>query len=907
MILRTIQLEGWRSFVSLAKVGPFVDGLNIIHGPNGSGKSSLMMALARGLFDSHNVGGTGIQTARSWGRELAPKVTIEFEQNDELFELHKQFLDSPSAKLARKENGAYVPFAESRAADEKAREILAGVASKSGATDQRHWGLAQILWATQGSLQINELASGTRTTLQDALGAQIMGAGTEALEKRIETVYGQFFTPTGRPRTGASAPAVVGLESRLANEKSGRDQLQQRLQEFEDASRRIKDLRLQTQTARKRETELEAKLKTTRENVQAYQKLTAQQKQLQAEVKASSVTYGGLVEKIDAIALAVKQRQTATIEGEQFSQVLPAIKTLVEECQQRAKLAGEKVKTIRGKQSQATVARQLAQLAERYMRYQENFLELEKQLKQIDAVQTEIAKLRETRKPMVAPDKLAIQKMTKVARQRDDARLKLDAAVVTVRVQFDSDQNIEVTQSEETGSRSGNKGEAIEIKGAPDVAFQIPGVGRFTATGPTTDFDSLREQWESAKNTLQELTAKYGTSDLETLEKLHAQATELDSQISNAEIRLTTLLDGDSIEKLRADHSSVIASLDLIHGAQSQWKISPPDPAELTKKAEEIEKKFAGEIGAAEQADHEAQDTLQKETRKLENHQTKITSLEAQVLSGEEKLTALRKDGLADELRIESRTKLALDLDVANGKLAQVEKQVEEFGDDPKELLSVLESQQQACRTQADEAEKSLNTESGRLQQIVSEAPYSKLVEVEEGIARLERDIARDRIHIDAIRLLHDTVEQQKSGVLQSLIDPIRTRANAILQRIAGSRFAGLEFDDSLLPTGIAPQSNGEAVSLDQISGGELEQVHFAVRMALADIAFPSSRQLVVLDDVFTYTDATRLARIATILEESAKRFQIVLLTCHPERYRSLSDAKFFDLEKIEFTDAKLL
>lgn len=136
-------------------------------------------------------------------------------------------------------------------------------------------------------------------------------------------------------------------------------------------------------------------------------------------------------------------------------------------------------------------------------------------------------------------------------------------------------------------------------------------------------------------------------------------------------------------------------------------------------------------------------------------------------------------------------------------------------------------------------------------------------------------------------------------GVMQSLIDPIRTRANSILQRIAGSRFDGLEFDDTLLPTSIAPQSNSESVALNQTSGGEQEQVHFAVRMALADIAFPDSRQLVVLDDVFTYTDSTRLGRVATILEESAQRFQIVLLTCHPERYRGMSNAEFFDLERI--------
>ena len=126
MILRSIQVEGWRCFASPVQVGPFVDGLNIIHGPNGSGKSSLMMALARGLFDSHQVGGADIKTLRTWGRQLAPKVTIEFEEDGRLFQLQKQFLDSASARLSRQENGLYVPVAESRAADERARSILLG-------------------------------------------------------------------------------------------------------------------------------------------------------------------------------------------------------------------------------------------------------------------------------------------------------------------------------------------------------------------------------------------------------------------------------------------------------------------------------------------------------------------------------------------------------------------------------------------------------------------------------------------------------------------------------------------------------------------------------------------------------------------------------------------------------------
>jgi hypothetical protein len=55
----------------------------------------------------------------------------------------------------------------------------------------------------------------------------------------------------------------------------------------------------------------------------------------------------------------------------------------------------------------------------------------------------------------------------------------------------------------------------------------------------------------------------------------------------------------------------------------------------------------------------------------------------------------------------------------------------------------------------------------------------------------------------------------------------------------------------------------------------------------------------VVLDDVLNATDTGRLARMLTLLEEAASRLQIVILTCHPERYRALEAAAFFDLRAL--------
>ena len=38
---------------------------------------------------------------------------------------------------------------------------------------------------------------------------------------------------------------------------------------------------------------------------------------------------------------------------------------------------------------------------------------------------------------------------------------------------------------------------------------------------------------------------------------------------------------------------------------------------------------------------------------------------------------------------------------------------------------------------------------------------------------------------------------------------------------------------------------------------------------------------------------------ILSILEEASDRLQLVVLSCHPERYRALAGAAFFDLEGI--------
>jgi DNA repair exonuclease SbcCD ATPase subunit len=312
-----------------------------------------------------------------------------------------------------------------------------------------------------------------------------------------------------------------------------------------------------------------------------------------------------------------------------------------------------------------------------------------------------------------------------------------------------------------------------------------------------------------------------------------------------------------------------------------------------------MERQFAEQIDAAEVCRKQAVDALSAASQKLARHEENQKNAQQQLQTARHRLSQAGSDGKSDDERQRLLDELSIQWHATQAALRASEDKLKQFGSDPRDEVKVLQRQVQALRDETARDTDKLRFEEGRLQTIIAEAPYTALAAEEEAIAELSEKLAREQLQADAIQLLHDTLTRRKRALIESLVGPVRQRAMQTLVRITGSRFEGLDLTDTFDVSGIVPRNVSEPVSLSELSGGEQEQVHFAVRLALADIALASQRQLVVLDDVFTFTDTARLARIVQILEEAAERFQIVMLTCHPERYRGLPAAKFFDLEQI--------
>lgn len=348
MILRSIRIQGWRCFADPIRVGPFSEGLNVLHAPNATGKSTLLEALLRGLLDGHRVGGREVEAIRPWGRSLAPTVTVEFTHGGTDYRLTKRFLDRASVELERQESGRFVRMAEGEAADVKVREILTRHPPGRGLSRPENWGLAQVLWAPQGNLALSPLSGDVVADIRSSLGAQVSGPASGPVEQRIEEMYFRFFTPGGRLKGGKDAPALVALREALRQACDRQRIAAERQRAFGDAARSVEDLRSRRAQARRDAEALTKALHDARHQAENYRRLLAEAAQRKERAKAAEAQHSELKQRIEAIKTTEKGLKDAREALHQLQGNLPLSAREVAEREKEATRAEQALEEARG-------------------------------------------------------------------------------------------------------------------------------------------------------------------------------------------------------------------------------------------------------------------------------------------------------------------------------------------------------------------------------------------------------------------------------------------------------------------------------------------------------------------------------------------------------------------------------
>jgi uncharacterized protein YhaN len=279
-------------------------------------------------------------------------------------------------------------------------------------------------------------------------------------------------------------------------------------------------------------------------------------------------------------------------------------------------------------------------------------------------------------------------------------------------------------------------------------------------------------------------------------------------------------------------------------------------------------------------------------TRRHEDARRRVASLGI-------KLAELASDGKTLPEREGELQRLSMAWEAARARLADIDSRLAEYPDDPVATVAILEAQLEAARKEADRARELEVKEESNLERLSAQGSYSALALAEERAAHLEDEVRGEQLRLEGVRLLHLTVAACRAEALAAVAGPVETVATRTLQRIAGRRLGRLRVGDSFEPSAVVPELLEETVSVENLSGGEQEQLYLAARLALAEVLAREERQLVVLDDVLTATDSGRLARVMAVLADAAERLQVLVLTCHPERYRGLRQGRFIDFEAL--------
>jgi DNA repair exonuclease SbcCD ATPase subunit len=892
-------VSGWRCFADAIGVGPFQEGLNVIHAPNATGKSTLFEAMRRGLLDGHRVGGKEVEVIRPWGRSLAPTVTVEFSHGGQDYRITKRFLDRSFSKLERKDNGRFASLADSSRADEMVRAMLSKSAPGRGLSRRENSGLAQVLWVPQGRLALEALSGDLLADVRTSLGAQVTGPAASPVERKVEEAYLQIYTPTGKYRTGKDAPAVVQLRERLQAAIADRTAAITRQREYEEAARRVEDLRARRTQARYDADAISKELKEARARADSFQKLTSERSQRAESVKAEEAKHSELKERIQGIAAARKELKEATESLRKIEGDLPLQQRELLNREKEAAEAKSALEDVRKERPTIDAARALAEQARQFVDNTRALADLDGLLQKITAAQEALNRRKKERAELVAPDEKTLRAIRKAMKKRDEAQLRIDASLITLEVVPEKSGKLVIVAGEEPGEVKLSAGIPTRVTGSPEVVADLPGVSRIRASGPAGSVEEHRAERAEAERELKKLTVPFRTSDIESLETLLEKSRGLDKKIDEAETQIETWLSGrtlDEIQRQRSEDQAVQAKIVQDH---PEWQQETPDPSALKAAAEDTSTSFESRIDKTEARRDAAQSALLDASRRKDQLSSQAEAAKKMIGSLEARLAELASDGKLDEERAELLKKIALSWDAARLKLDEIAAKLSEFKDNPVSTVATLEKQLQAAEDAANKARDNEKTEEGKLQGLSAQGTYSLLAAAEERVSALQAEVTAEELRAGATRLLRDTLAECRAEAVAAVAGPVEAVATQIFQRIAGGRLGHLKLGAAFEPATVVPEISGDAVSLDSVSGGEREQIHLATRLALAEVLAKEDRQMVVLDDVMTYTDAGRMARVMAILEEEAQHLQIIVLTCHPERYRGLEGATFVDLEAV--------
>ncbi len=891
MILETIELKHVGPFRNEVSLGPLKNGINVLAAPNERGKSTLLRAAARALFDRYTCKDDEIQSLQPAGSDLAPAIVVIFHSGGTRYRAEKRFLKNPESQFSEWRNGAWQLVAESDDADRRLQTLLQSNVPGRGATKAAHWGLLGYLWARQGDASEWPIWEGeTGQFIQTRLAKVELDPLVNSLRDILWQEYAALFTEAGgRPRKNGELERleteldqVSGELAEVQRKRRGAEDLQKRYSELGPELKRL-EMEFQDREAGAKRLRGEAnEVEAARSDLQLREgEFAAADEKLQA-VNAD-------VEKLRIHRKDLKEAKRALIQAVAAEKAAVAEKAAADE---RIAEAQTVFDSATARLASLNAARQRIADLQNLKQHETELAAAKQQAKKAQvqgAVQKALkAELGET--PNVTPQKLSI--LHQVEQQIRESETKLEALGLAIELTPENDGAIKVHRdgAEERITLKARAKRAIHAVQAAEL--HLPGWGKLQVRSGATELRELQEKLDNDRADLRESLVEIGVVSLADAEQALSHRKDLQMDLRSAQEKLHGLLgDFGSLEKLE-EHAAQLA---VRVGALRQ-SLSPTGPerakpsTDLDVQAEQLKGRVKGQqvIQADASTDlknkrriagekSEARGNAEREkinlSAKISSMEQQIESLLARYPQGIEKAT---KDAQGAFVRAEARR------NEARSRLPAEYEKLPERSRRATQAAEEIRAAAERCGNEQHRLE-------GALEQAGAEGLHSKECRLAERKESLRTQVDALRARSWAARLVRDLIELRQQAATRSVLEPLEARLSAAFAEITSGADRRVFLDDELQIVGVG-ESREAAVGFPYLSQGAKEQLLLCLRLAVAAELSAQGRNLVILDDVLVNTDDLRQDRVLDVLRGAAEHSQILIATCHPERYRGVGE-----------------
>jgi DNA repair exonuclease SbcCD ATPase subunit len=895
MILHSIKLTYVGRFRSTVQLGPFAPGLNVLSAPNESGKSTSLHAAARALFDRHTTKSEELKALQPAGTDLAPSIAIDFETRAGRFLIEKTFLNSPRSTLSQWQSNAWHLVADADQADQRVQALLQSSLPGRGATKPANWGFLGFLWARQGEPAawpgLDDEAVGQR--IRARLARVELDPVIEQLRARLSASADSILTSSGKSKAGGPLATaeddLAAIEAQLADLRQTRANLDVTHQRYHQADASVaqlekeltertalaNQLREQTLAAERLRGELDARrqaLTTAQEKLTA---LAADSDQLTSR-RGSLATTQKELGKAEAAALAAEQSLTQT-------------RTRLDDAQAELPKHENHLNALRAKHQRL---QSLLKLRE----YVTTAATLSKQVTKAEAATAEIAALEARRAKLPTLTTAKLSKLEALAGSVHTLRTQLQALGLTVELTPENKTSAEIQGEAAAHSETLLAGKTTRLHRPQSLDLHLTGWGRILIRSGAQDAQNAAAELATAEADLRDALQADEIASVEAAREAVATGKELDSQIKIATAALKPHLgEHDSLAELRevaatatrrADALTATLSPTVTEKALSLTDLETAEAShgEALPAAEKALKTLNKQIDQLRTEERTSVQSVQGSNKLVGEHRARLGTLESQVTD----LSARYPDGIES-----AKTAAQLAFAQAEARVvattAELPADFEKLPERNKRAAAALQQLTDALkagRTERDQAR-------GILETLGGQGLYSRETELEEKKteALLRRDAARTQGW--CTRIAHDLIEHRKQAATKAVLTPLESRLTSAFAELTGVSDRKVFLDENLQIAGIG-RTRDSVHAFDNLSQGAKEQLLLCLRLAVAQELAADEPQVLILDDVLVNTDSVRQERILDVLSAQSARLQIIILTCHQDRYRGIGQTITF-------------